>query len=361
MVKKMDRTKRVKIVTGLKCNIQCIFCYYRDSLKLPNKSFEAIKKDLLYAKTHGIKEVDFSGGEPTIHPDLPKLISEAKNIGMEKVCIISNGWRLSDITYMKLLKDAGLDEILFSLHGSTENIHDNLTNTKGSFERICKALSNAASEGIKIRTNTVVNRINFETLTGIAEFIKQFNPIQVNFITINDWCFAKHLIDKLMVRYNEMASHLKNACDIIRQQVEAVNVRYIPFCFMQGYEQFVCNHKQVPYDKFEWAQRVRARLEAQNNIWRYTAILGYGFIMGGAFRGIRRKPISDILDDSVTEALRRWNYRKGPDCLKCSLNSICDGLEKTYAEKFGLEELSPIAGEKILDATLFRRNEQRKI
>ena len=107
----MEKTKRVKVVTGLKCNIKCVFCYYRDSLNAPNRRYNEIIHDLLYARRHGISVVDFSGGEPTVHPDLPKLISEAKALGMEKECIISNGVRLSNREYLKTLKDAGLDEI----------------------------------------------------------------------------------------------------------------------------------------------------------------------------------------------------------------------------------------------------------
>lgn len=353
-IKAVQKTKRVKIVTGLKCNIQCVFCYYRDNLKSPNRKFEEIKKDLLYAKKHGILEIDFSGGEPTVHPDLPKLISEAKNMGMEKVCIISNGWRLADKAYLKLLKDSDLDEILFSVHGPTEKIHDSLTNTPGSFRRISEALANAAADGLNIRTNTVVNRMNFETLTDTAVFIKSFNPVQVNFITINDWCFAKHLVDTLMLSYSEMNEKLKAACDLLEPHVEAVNVRYIPFCFMQRYERFVCNHKQVPYDRYEWVQRVRARLEVQNNWFRYIGILGYGFMIGGAFKNIGRMPLTDVLDESVTEALRHWFYTKHPNCKKCKFDKICDGVENTYAKKFGLDELSPLRGEKILEPGVFR-------
>jgi MoaA/NifB/PqqE/SkfB family radical SAM enzyme len=350
----MEKTKRVKIVTGLKCNIQCIFCYYRNNLKSPNRRFDEIKKDLIYARAHGISEVDFSGGEPTLHPDLPELVSEAKSMGIEKVCIISNGWRLANRNYLRRLKDSGLDEVLFSLHGSIEKIHDRLTNTPGSFNRISQALSYSAYEGIKIRTNTVVNRLNFESLTDIASFVKSFQPIQVNFITINDWCFAKHLVDKLMLRYSEMSSRLKESCDLLDKNVKAVNVRYIPFCFMEGYERFVCNHKQVKFDPFEWVPRIRARLETQNNILRYIGILSYGFFLGGVYKNMIKMPLVDILDESVVEALRHWFYKKHPDCKKCRFDNICDGVENTYAKKFGLYELLPQNGEKLKDPVFFR-------
>lgn len=351
----MEKTKRVKIVTGLKCNIKCVFCYYRDSLNAPNRKYEEIVDDLNYAKKHGISEVDFSGGEPTVHPELPRLISEAKAIGMKRVCIISNGVRLSDKTYMKTLKDAGLGEILFSLHGSTEETHDNITLVPGSFRKIFQAMSHAASEGITVRSNTVVNRINYKDLINIGNFLLQFRPVQINFITINDWCFAKHLVDKFMLEYAEMSEMLKKACELLDSDVEAVNVRYIPFCFMKGYEKFVCNHRQVPYDPYEWVPRVRARLEVQNNLLRYLGILGYGFIFGGVFKKVFRLSMDELLEKSVTEALRHWFYTKSKTCKECRYDELCDGIEKTYEKIFGVNKLSPVEGEKISDPVFFRK------
>ncbi len=351
----MQKTKRVKIVTGLKCNIQCLFCYYRDSLKAPNRTFAEIKKDLLFARRHNVAELDFSGGEPTMHPDLPAMISEAKKLGFKRVAIISNGVRLSDEKYLATLKTEGLDEILFSVHGPDADVHDQLTTVAGSFTKISSALANAAAAGITIRTNTVVNQINVYSLPSIASFVAGFNPRQVNFITINDWCFAKHLVDKLMLPYTDMSPHLKVACDFLAPRVPAVNVRYIPFCFMKGYERFVCNHKQVVYDQFEWVPYVRTRLEVQNTLLRSWAIVAYGYAVGGAFKKSFQIPFTELLDESITEALRHWFYTKGKECRQCSRNPICDGVENTYAKKFGLAELTNINGDLIRDAVYFRQ------
>jgi len=352
----METTKRVKIVTGLKCNIRCIFCYYRDSLNAPNRTIDEIFSDLRYAGKHGISEVDFSGGEPTVHPDLPELIKEAKSLGMQRVCVISNGVRLANREYLRSLKEAGLDEILFSLHGGNEEIHESITLVAGSFKKIYEALSNAALEGITIRSNTVVNRVNYKDLNNISNVLLGFRPVQVNFITINDWCFAKHLVDKLMLKYTEMSGMLKKACDLLDPGVPAVNVRYIPFCFMQGYERFVCNHRQVPYDLYEWVPGIRTRLEVQNNIWRYLGILGYGFTLGGVWKKAFRSSLTELRDESVTEALRRWFYTKNKNCKKCRFFELCDGVEKTYARQFGLDSLVPVKGEKISDPIFFRRS-----
>ena len=354
-------TKRVKIVTGLKCNIQCVFCYYRDNLKAPNRTFDDIRLDLLYAQKHGIQEIDFSGGEPTLHPDLSKLISEAKSLGMRKVSIITNGWRLADRQYLQTLKVAGLDEVLFSVHGPDSDTHDSITRVSGSFQRISEALTNAAEEGIMIRTNTVVNGLNYKHLPNIASFVLLFHPVQVNFITINDWCFAKNLVDTLMVPYSEMSLQLKKACDLLVNRVNTVNVRYIPFCFMKDYERFVCNHKQSVFDPYEWVPRVRARLEVQNSFLRFLAIVLYGFIFGGTFKKALRISPSELADQSIIEALRKWNYTKQQGCTDCRYEKLCDGVENTYANKYGLRELLPEAGEKIVDPNFFRNEYLAKI
>ena len=104
-------TKRVKIVTGFKCNANCIFCYYKDRLSQPNLSFEFIKRDIDFAFRHGIREIDLSGGEPTIHPRLSELIRYAKGKGIEKVCIITNGIALANRDYYQNLVDVGLDDL----------------------------------------------------------------------------------------------------------------------------------------------------------------------------------------------------------------------------------------------------------
>jgi sulfatase maturation enzyme AslB (radical SAM superfamily) len=286
---------------------------------------------------------------------LPLIINQAKEAGIQRVCIISNGWRLADRGYVRSLKDSGLDEILFSLHGPTEDIHDRITDTPGSFRKMQSALQYAVEEGLAVRTNTVVNRLNFDRLRDLCKVIERFEPVQVNFITINDWCYAKNIIGNLMVSYSEMATHLRDACEILDATVPAVNVRYIPFCFMEGYERFVCNHRQVPFDRYEWVPSVRAKIEEGTSGLRYLGILGYGLVFGGAFQKLLSQPLASTLDDCVTEGIRKYYYAKGPQCSDCRFRELCDGVEKTYAEEYGFEELVSANGELVCDPVAYRK------
>jgi organic radical activating enzyme len=62
----------------------------------------------------GIPHVIFTGGEPTLRPDLPDLITLTENIGM--VCgLLTDGLRLSNPKYLHQLLQCGLDHLMIVL------------------------------------------------------------------------------------------------------------------------------------------------------------------------------------------------------------------------------------------------------
>jgi organic radical activating enzyme len=59
----------------------------------------------------GIPHVVFTGGEPTIRPDLPELIQHAEKLG-QVTGLLSNGLRLTDPDYRQELLLSGLDHLM---------------------------------------------------------------------------------------------------------------------------------------------------------------------------------------------------------------------------------------------------------
>jgi len=69
------------------------------------------KKVLSNAFHAGVPHVIFTGGEPTLRPDLPDLVLEAEELGM--VCgVLTDGLKLADKKYMQSLLQNGLDHIM---------------------------------------------------------------------------------------------------------------------------------------------------------------------------------------------------------------------------------------------------------
>lgn len=69
----------------------------------------------------GIPHVTFTGGEPCLRDDLPRLISHSEALG-QVTGLLTNGFRLADKRFLSEIDQAGLDHILITYEpGSTES------------------------------------------------------------------------------------------------------------------------------------------------------------------------------------------------------------------------------------------------
>ncbi len=373
----MQFTQRVRISTGLKCNARCKFCYFHEELNTQEYSGRQIMKMLDLAAEYDIKDIDFSGGEPTIRNDINSLLSYAHSIGFRKNCIITNGIKTSDLDFLKSLIDSGLNEILISIHGNSAHVHDELVGVHGAFSNIIKSLKNYKETGIRFRINCVVNRYNYKSLPQFAEIADRYKPAAFNFISFNDWVNAESLTERISVRYIEASPYLKKTIDLLDQLVPKVTVRYIPFCFMQGYEKHVCNLLQNDYDNDEWNDAVKRLVtdidsprltnyyDGLNATWRESHEQ-LSSVLKSEERDLMETvdsndPFTEFppklakLAHKVENYAKRKNYVKGKNCINCSRNLICDGLENTYSFINSTEELETVSGLPVQDPMLFRR------
>ena len=111
--------------------------------------------------------VSFTGGEPTLRPGLPRLVRHAKGLGLA-VNLISNGQLLDDRLAGELA-DAGLDSAQLSLEGPDAALHDALVGRAGAFARLWEAVERLRARGVRVHTNTTVNRRNVARLEEIVD------------------------------------------------------------------------------------------------------------------------------------------------------------------------------------------------
>ncbi|GAB3326938.1 radical SAM protein [Marivirga atlantica] len=63
-----------------RCNASCYFCDIWEKPS-PYVKFDNLKQNLLGLKSLGVKVIDFTGGEPLLHQELPEYLSYAKSLG----------------------------------------------------------------------------------------------------------------------------------------------------------------------------------------------------------------------------------------------------------------------------------------
>jgi len=360
------------------CNIRCPFCYYNEELNQQQYRFQEVIEMLDTAWELGIRDIDFSGGEPTMRKDFVDMIAYAKDKGFEHICVITNGTRIANLEYLRSLLDAGLNEILLSVHAANEPVSNLLSGRNNVFEKVINALENASALGVRIRTNTVVNQENQKSLPQIADIIKHYEIAAHNFICFNDWVNASPVTAKMAVKFSEVAGDIRQCVETLSENVSKVTVRYIPYCFMQGMEQHVCNLRQNLYDNDEWNDSVKRvvtdidkpekivhyknklntvysnhKRDIHEQISRYGLATRYQASLDNSFDELR---IDNIIPAHIVEnyALLKDDYVKNSACSQCSRNNICDGVHKSYGSFIGTDELKPIAGDVLNDPMQFR-------
>lgn len=343
-------TKRVDLNLGYSCNADCPFCYYKMSAKNRRKdndlTTEQAKRLLCYIRWRGKEAVDLTGGEPTIRSDIFELVEYARGLGFKEVTIITNGIRLVEKGFVERLIRSGVNDFLFSLHGHNAEIHEKLTGVTGSFDKINQAISTVKRIGsTRIRSNTVVNGMNFRHVKAIAEILHSSGVQHSNFILFNPIVEATCAQEEVNVRYSEAAPYLREVIDAYKEKFERITIRYLPFCFLLGYEQYITECPQIQYDPFEWDYFVRMRI--RNGLLLSSMATLIGLLLLPNVGRVFTLPIHTLLREAIMRGLSFKNKIKGEVCKKCKFDWVCDALWKEYAQYNGFDELSPVHGNKI--------------
>ena len=104
----------------------------------------------------GVPQIIFTGGEPTLRPELPALIAHAESLGMV-AGLITDGLALSEKPFLQKLLQAGLDHILFVLNPEDEYALQALRNTLA--EDIAVTVHLTLSYGNRGRFTDTIDRL----------------------------------------------------------------------------------------------------------------------------------------------------------------------------------------------------------
>ncbi len=160
------------ILTG-KCNLQCRYCYYNDSMSkasdLPAEKWQALFEEL---GSIGVRKLQLSGGEPFMRKDFFVLVDSIVQNKM-RFSILTNGTLINDRTITEFAKGKRrlrLDYIQVSIDGSKAEIHDKSRPPK-SFDRALRALRLLKENDFPVTVRVTINRHNVDDLENIAELL----------------------------------------------------------------------------------------------------------------------------------------------------------------------------------------------
>lgn len=300
----MKKIERLEFHISYICNSNCVFCSENDRLN----EFRAvkflpkilIKKILKEKKKEGYGHVNFTGGEPTIHPDILEIVKYAKQLGY-RIYIGTNGCRFDDEEFVKNLLPH-INELSFSLHGVDAPLHDTITKSKNflAIENGLK-LSKKINSKIEVFVNTVVIKDNVDFLGDLLGYLNKFEIDQLLISNLAPEGKGLKSYDKLAVTFEQWQKTL----EIIKWQISLCNfkIRFfgLPFCLL--------DEQQAKSNDLYWDPRTTVEVAALKN----------------------NKIELNITDDYKPTR----NRKKVNKCAGCGYVDFCGGVFEQYCKVFG--------------------------
>jgi len=292
---------------GDRCPNRCLFCNEDAAVRRARvRGTTAVDVAAVLDRFRGVPEVLFTCGEPTWHPALPDFVALARDRGVPRIALITNGRRLADDAYLRDLVARGLNKLAISVHGHTAAVHDALTRRPGSFAEVARGLANVArlrAEGaggaaLHVTLNAVITRQNRPHLAAMHAWFAGFRPDEVVLNALSPRSRGDRHFEALMDPYRDILA----ALEPLNRPFLAppLRVMEIPGC----------------------------------------VLVHGGFLhSGGRERWLVYE--KDVPAIETTAAMDPF-FQKLPTCRECRLNPTCEGIYRRYAERFGTAEFVPV-------------------
>jgi MoaA/NifB/PqqE/SkfB family radical SAM enzyme len=149
------------------CNANCGFCNFaRDSL--PKDQWKYVERQggldaISTMYRAGVRYLVFTGGEPTLHPNLIEFTRHASDLGM-KVVLVTNAGLLKP-EKIRILHEAGTSSFIISVDAASEELHENNRGLPGVCDKIRAANEVFKERGIHSTASVTASRlVDYEKL-----------------------------------------------------------------------------------------------------------------------------------------------------------------------------------------------------
>jgi radical SAM protein with 4Fe4S-binding SPASM domain len=257
-----------------RCNHKCIHCYqYQEGEEL---SLEKIKDILLQLEEKGCLYLTLTGGEPLLREDFWEIAEFAreKNFSID---LFTNGI-LVNKNIAKRIADLNFSSVQISVLGAREETHDRITQVRGSFKKVIKAIEYLNEVGVRVILKTPLMKENFSDLQELKSMEKDFS---VHYHLISPLIFPKSNGDctplSLRLTDEELMSYYHlffEKVDSLSQELEKEN-KCTQLCYYG--KTFCCINPQGEVYPCVAAPIVVGDLRRENfsDIWERSDILEY--------------------------------------------------------------------------------------
>lgn len=223
-----SQMKRCEMIITEYCNFNCPYCRGLDDFiysnrKIKQLSLEEIKRNIdFWCENEPLENIRFSGGEPSLHPNIVEIVKYAKFKGIKRIAISTNG--SNSIELYKQLIEAGVNDFSISLDACCAEDGDKLAgDKKGSWNIVVKNIE-ALSKLTYVTVGVVLSPDNIDKTIDTIRFAHKLGVSDIRIISAAQY-------NKPIPHLNLVEPEIRNAHPILNYRIkhfaEGRNVRGI--------------------------------------------------------------------------------------------------------------------------------------
>jgi len=191
----------VQLVVTRRCNLACAYCneHNHDSTPVPT---DVLRARVDKIRSLGTFAIEFTGGEPLLHPDVVELVAHCTFRGFVKRMLITNGLLLDEQRILEL-GQAGLTDLQISVDGVSCNARTRKTldNLQGKLELLAQKAT------FKVTLNAVIGSTDPREATEVLRVARSLGFIP-RVGLIHDGNGAIKLSDEQRTVYHDLSRAL---------------------------------------------------------------------------------------------------------------------------------------------------------
>lgn len=158
-----------------RCNYRCPLCFADGDgangfYFLGMDEVRTMLQALLKQTPAPCRNVQFSGGEPTLHPQFPEILRMAGEMGFSHIQVATNGSRFVDKDYVSRCEEMGLHTLYLQFDGLNDDVYLKLRSQR-LLETKLAVIENIARTNMRIvLVPTIAAAINVDQLGPIFRF-----------------------------------------------------------------------------------------------------------------------------------------------------------------------------------------------
>lgn len=309
------------------CNLNCKYCY--NIWKIPDykdfkhfNSYKQAKKTLKKLfRIADVKHITFTGGEPFIAERFPELVLYTR-LRKKSVTIITNGNAAYEEDYIQM-SELGINLFELPILSYDKDIHDQLTQTKGSWKKCIKSVKILKELNMKVIAVIVITKLNYDHIPETMELIYKLgiNHVMLNRFNIGGQGISEK--EQLQLSKEELNFAYSNASKAAKKfHISLTSNVCTPMCIINPE-----NYKNI---KFSFCSPDITKRPLTIDIYGDIRFCNHSPAkLGNIFRDDIRK----ILDSSNAKL---WSDTIPIHCTDCKLYEKCMAGCRAASEQMGL-------------------------